>query len=235
MRKTEKGWSFSVYTYFSTICKTHLDNLMTNASNTKNTLICLICQEEHLIPKKGFVINNRLEKLLTHNNLKFDCQIYNRCKKELKDAIEKVVKIELLENNAEYYIYDYFEEIKRQVDIRREELKLKIDNYSDEIIKSVDINQKNYTKLSKEVNKITENINKSRKSLNELIAQFNTLKFNDKKFEDIKASVAVVNQEFRKILAEYQNSLIGKEYKFEFKELPIQEIFGRVIDVQVNF
>ena len=26
----------------STICKTHLDNLLSNASNTKNTLICLI-------------------------------------------------------------------------------------------------------------------------------------------------------------------------------------------------
>jgi len=73
----------------STICKTHLDNLMTNASNTKNTLICLICQEEHLISMQGFVINNRLQKLLTLelNNLKFYCQIYNGCKKDIKDAI----------------------------------------------------------------------------------------------------------------------------------------------------
>ncbi len=71
-------------------------------------------------------------------------------------------------------------------------------------------------------NQLTTNIEKSRKDLNELVTQFDILEFNDKKFEDIKASVAVVNQEFRKILAEYQNSLIGKEYKFEFKELPIK-------------
>jgi len=44
-----------------------------------------------------------------------------------------------------------------------------------------------------------------------------------------------VNQEFNKILAGYQDSLIGnKKCTFEFKELPI-DIFGRVTDVQVRF
>ncbi len=43
--------------------------------------------------------------------------------------------------------------------------------------------------------------------------------------------MAVVNQEFRKILAEYQDSLIGnKKYTFvEFNE-PIIKIFGRVTE-----
>jgi len=77
-------------------------------------------------------------------------------------------KIGLLEKNAENYIYDYFEDIKRQVDIQSEDLKIKIDKYSEEIIKSVELNQKNYIKLSIEVNKITENIEKSKKDLDEL-------------------------------------------------------------------
>ena len=89
-------------------------------------------------------------------------------------------------------------------------------------------------KYSKEANQLTNNIKKSRKDLNELISQFDTLKFYDKKFEDIKTSVAVVNREFYKILAEYQDSLIGnKKHTFEFKELPIEDIFGRIIDFQV--
>ena len=156
--------------------------------------------------------------------------------KEIENAKENVVKIGLLEKNAENYIYEYFEDIKRQVDIRREDLKLKIDNYSDEIIKSVEMNQMNLIKLSKEVNQITTNIEKSRKDLNELIARFDTLEFNDEKFKDIKESVVVVNQEFHKILAEYQDSLIdNKKYTFEFKDMLIEDIFGRVFDVQVNF
>ncbi len=147
-----------------------------------------------------------------------------------------MAKIGLLEKNAENYIYDYFEDIKRQVDIRREDLKFKIDKYSDEIIKSVEMNQMNHIKLSKEINEIRTNIELSKEELNKSMLQFDNLEFNDKKFEDIKSSVAVVNQKFNKILGEYQDSLINnKKYSFEFKESPIVDIFGRVTDVQVNF
>ena len=83
---------------------------------------------------------------------------------------------------------------------------------------------------------MTTNIEKSKDELNKLITQFDTLEFNYKKFEDIKTNVAVVNQEFHKILAEYQDSLIGnKKYTFGFKESQIEDIFGRVTAVQVNF
>ena len=221
----------------STICKTHLDKLITNGSNEKSTFICEICQEEHLIPKKGFMVNKRLQKQLRLelNALKVS-PVFDECMKEIEDAKENVVKIGLLEKNAENYIYDYFEDIKRQVDIRREDLKFKIDKYSDEIIKSVEMNQMNHIKLSKEINEIRTNIELSKEELNKSMLQFDNLEFNDKKFEDIKSSVAVVNQKFNKILGEYQDSLIdNKKYSFEFKELPIEDVFGRVTDVQVNF
>jgi len=200
-------------------------------------MVCGICQEEHIIPIKGFTVNKRLQKLLRLelNALKVS-PVFDECMKEIEDAKENMVKIEFLEKNAENYIYDFFEDVKRQVVIRREDLKFKIDKYSDEIIKSVELDQMNLIKLSKESNQLTTNIEKSRKDLNELIAQFDILEFNDKKFEDIKASVAVVNQEFQKILAEYQDSLIGNnKYTFDFKESPIEDIFDRVFDVQVNF
>ena len=183
------------------------------------------------------MVNDRLQELvdLQLNKLK-PSAMFEECKKELENAKENVVKIELLERNAENYIYDYFENIKRQVVIRRDGLKIEIDNYSNQIIKSVELNQKNFIKLSKEVNKIIENINKLKKEFNELNAQFDTLEFNDKKFEDIKASVAVVNREFNKIPAVYQESLTGnKDYTFDFKESQIEDIFGRLTDVQVKF
>ena len=196
----------------STICKTHIDNLLSNNSNEKSIMVCGICQEDHLIPKKGFMANKRLQKLLSLelNALKLS-PVFDECMKEIEDAKENVDKIELLEKNAENYIYDYFEDVKRQVDIRREDLKFKIDTYSDEIIKSVELDQMNFIKLSKEANQLTTNIEKSRKDLNELISRFDTLEFNDEKFKDIKESVVVVNQEFHKILAEYQDSLIDNK------------------------
>jgi len=51
----------------------------------------------------------------------------------------------------------------------------------------------------------------------------------------LKKTVTVLNHEFHKTLAEYQDNLIGnKKYTFEFKELPIEDIFGRVTDCKVS-
>ena len=160
---------------------------------------------------------------------KINCE----CEKGINEANENLVKIGLLVKNTEIYIYEYFEDIKRQVDIRREDLKLKIDEYSDEIIKSVEANQQNLIKLSKNINQMTTDIEKSKNELAKLTTQFDTLDNNDKKFEDHKAYV--VNQELHKILAEYQDSQIGNKFTFEFKELPLEDIFGRLHVFQVNF
>ena len=144
----------------NTICRSHLDKLLTDASNEKNTFLCLVCHEEHIIPKKGSIVNNRIQKLLTLDlNILKASPLFDECIKEIENAKENVLKVEELQKNGEMYNYDYFENIKRQVDIRRENLNLKIDNVSDEIIKSVELYQTSYIKLSKEVNKITENIN----------------------------------------------------------------------------
>ena len=176
-------------------------------------------------------------KLFNVNHLKSSSSspLFEECKKEIEDARENMFKIELLEQNAENYIYEYFEDVKRQVDIRREDLKLKIDNYTDEIIKSVEANQKTLINLSKEVNKMTTLIEKSKNELSKLSTQFDTLEFNDTKLEEFKASVIVVNEEFHKILAEYQNNLIGnKDYTLYFEDSQIEDIFGRVFDLQVS-
>ena len=69
--------------------------------------------------------------------------MFEECRNEIENAKKNVVEIGLLEKNAENYVYDYFENIKRQVDIRREDLKFKIDTYLDQIIKSVEMDQMN--------------------------------------------------------------------------------------------
>ncbi len=51
----------------------------------------------------------------------------------------------------------------------------------------------------------------------------------------LKKTVTVLNHEFHKTLAEYQDNLIGnKKSTFESKELPIKDIFGRVIECNVS-
>ena len=216
------------------ICKIHLEKILTHESKEKNTFICKICQEEHVIPKNGFVVNNRLQDLLDVELNKFEpSPVFDECMKELEEAKASVLKIEQLETNPESYIYDYFEDIKNQVDLRREDLKFKIDTYSDDIIKSIETTQTNCMKMSKEIEKITHNIDKSKKELNEMIMKFDTLKFDDEKFKGIKTTVSVLNHEFKKVITDVQYSLLGNnEFVFQFKELPIEDIFGRFIEVK---
>ena len=47
---------------------------------------------------------------------------------------ENMPNIQTFEKNGETYIYEYFEDIKRKVDLRREDLIQRIHNYSEEII-----------------------------------------------------------------------------------------------------
>lgn len=91
---------------------------------------------------------------------------------EIEEANDNMAKIEALENNGENYIKDYFEDIKREVDLRREDLKLKIDDYSDSIIQSKNKKQVDWIRLSKEVNHLQTEIYKSSNQLDELINRF---------------------------------------------------------------
>ncbi len=132
------------------VCKDHLDKLLKNVSKEKCFFQCEICQEEHFIPKSGFKVDKRLQRGLEiqFNTLKLT-SIFDECKAVIKTVHEKVAKIEMLEKNSEVYIYDYFEDIKRKVDIRREDLKMKIDKYSDEVIQSIEGTQANLVEGSK--------------------------------------------------------------------------------------
>jgi hypothetical protein len=102
--------------------------LLESYPKDSNTFPCKLCDDEHYIPKKGFAINKTIQNALDIklNTLKLN-PVYEECKSEINDAKISIQKIEILEKDPDNYIFEYFEEFKRQVDIRREELKLKLD------------------------------------------------------------------------------------------------------------
>ena len=133
---------------------------------------------------------------------------------------ENLSDVETLDRNAETYIYGYFEDIKRKVDLRREDLIERIHNYSHEIIKSIENMQSECLKMSKGVNQMTVEVEKSKKNLNELANRFNL-------FDMKQKSVAVINESYSKVLGEYKESLLGyNKYSFDFNEIDIKDAFG---------
>jgi hypothetical protein len=216
------------------VCKGHLDKLLKNFSKEETFFQCEICKKEHIIPESGFKVNKGLQSCLEIqlNTLKLT-PIYDECKTVIKRAHERVAEIEMLEKNSEGYIYEYFEDIKRQVDIRREDLKMKIDKYSDEVIQSIESTQKNYIKISKQANQISTNIEQSKKELDSYVKIFDTFYIDEKKFEAIKQGVVDVNGKFDEIILYYNKALIGnKKYSFQFDEIPTADIFGRFYDTK---
>ena len=200
------------------VCKKHID-----MPKETTSFKCGICHDEHLIPKRGFALNKRMQDGLEIqlNALKL-APAYDECKVEIQKANENVDKIESLRKNSEIYIYEYFEDIKRQVDIRRENLKNQTDEYSAEVIESIEKSQLNYIQLSKEANVITANIYKSKRELADFIKQFDTLDINENTFNNIKRSVSILNNNFKDIISEYQKSLLGhNEHCFKFEETKI--------------
>jgi chromosome segregation ATPase len=193
-----------------------------------NKFECELCKEKHCIPEKGFAINNRIQNGLNIklSTLKLN-PVYEECKTEINEARMNIQMIENLDKDPENFIFEYFEKLKRQVDLRREKLKLELDNYSDEIIQSIESAKENCIKMSKQSKRMSTEIENSKKELTELIDDFDTLEIDYEKFEEIRQSLAVLNRGLNRKLDEYKDSIIGgKEYTFEFKEIDIKDLFG---------
>ena len=128
------------------------------------------------------------------------------------------------------YIYDFFNDIKRQVDMRREVLKNKIDEFSDDLIKSIESSQATLIKLSKKVNEISIHIKRSKKELYRITKEFTSFEF--KGFNAIKKSLNFFNKNLTQIITDYVGYSIGNNtYEFIFDDKLCSEIYGNLIVV----
>ena len=98
------------------VCKRHLDEIVQNSTDRRK-FRCVFCNKHHTIPEEGFGINSRIQIAS-----KFS-KIYEKCKNEINDAKNNLTVIEKLDKDHKRNIYEYFEDIKRQVNLRRGELK----------------------------------------------------------------------------------------------------------------
>ncbi len=117
--------------------------------------------------------------------------------KEDKEARKSAEEIEALERNSENYIYEYFSNVKRQIDLRREKLKAEIDENSDGRFDqwTVESAQDEFIKLSKKENELTRNIEAYKKQLDEIEKQIYGLD--------------VLNKNLKQTINNYNGFLIG--------------------------
>ena len=115
------------------------------------------------------------------------------------------------------------------MDLRREELKFKIDEYSDQLVQSIDASQLKCTQLSKGNKLMKEPFIELNDELNKLIKDFDIFEFNDKKFEELKKKADALRIKLNNIMADYKITLLNnKKHSFEFKEEIVSDVFGNI-------
>lgn len=113
--------------------------------------------------------------------------IFDECKEKIEKARENFVEIEGLEECLDLHLrVDNFEDIKRKVEIRREDFKSMIANT---LMKRYNqLRDQNLVILNcqKQAETVAIDIEKSKRELDEFVKQFDALEINEKKFENIK-------------------------------------------------
>ena len=117
-----------------TVCGVHIQNLYTH--NDKEHIECKVCFKVSKVPKNGFAANKLAESVLNKRGNKLENE------KEFQINLKKYgAKLELLHSQhfgkyaeQEMAIFDHFAALKRDIDLRRETFKLKIDEIAHQLI-----------------------------------------------------------------------------------------------------
>ena len=122
-----------------TICSKDIESMYISSSdNEQNEINCLFCQAVHVQPSGGFPTDTRVQKMLKLqlDELVFE-SMFDNCKNVLSELNVKVQSLQVMENDPDYFICEYFGQIINQVDAHRENLKMKIDMYYYDVITNI--------------------------------------------------------------------------------------------------
>jgi chromosome segregation ATPase len=115
-----------------TICKCHIEELL--SIDDSNTFVCPYCDEKNSNQK--FKVNKLIQDLVENELHHF--KIDNTYTDTLNKFKEEIEKFESILTDPENFIYEEMSELKRKVDLNREELKSEIDELANDLIKKLE-------------------------------------------------------------------------------------------------
>jgi WD40 repeat protein len=145
-----------------------------------------------------------------------------------KDLIESIKRLESTIDDLEYYtlhsmhyLDDYFDKIRYQIDIQREELLLKVNRFSDDVLKKVDefylqckcnvsrMNINYYDSNKVKLKILNDDLQSKRKVINEISDQNDTAKLNEIR---IKIDQSIIYNKIK--IASYKNDILNEKIFF---------------------
>ncbi len=204
-----------------TVCKVHCEQI------TKEK--CRFCNKNHSKPEDGFNVNEviRSQLELQVNKININFTQFNEYKKILEELDKGFKEIERIRNNPESFTNDFFNELTRQVDLRRETLIEDIHDYSKKVIENINKLKEECLENSKTSSKIKENIDEIKDKLNNLKV---FLEMDDKEHEEIMSQKQLdeVQKMIELRLKEYKLELHQKFYKLVTNEIKFDIFFGSI-------
>lgn len=206
------------------ICIQHIERL----SSTK-TFTCPLCNQEN--SHQNFFIDRLLVKLIEKELHKFEFDPkYEGLKKSLKKEIDSLA---LILKDPENVIYEEMCELKRQVDLDREQLKSKIDSKADDFIQQLEAYEKTFkTECKKNVDseKYNSLVESSRKHLTEYehcLSMFSSkTKCIVEQSKQVEKAISVLKQQIK----ELKNVLfLNKSFKYQLAETSVNGLYGNLI------
>ena len=186
---------------------------------------CDLCREDHYMPVSGFLINKNIQKALENTIPEAE-----EVKERIEDVTKVVRELEVLKESPEGYIYDYYEEIKRKVDSRRETLKNEIDLCSDRMIERIESTRSECIQMNVQMKGISESLEVLEGKLNRIRDRFISLNINKgklKKINKIRSELDDLESElFEKLQKQKDEILQNSKFCFEFDEICVESIFG---------
>jgi len=191
---------------------------------------CIFCTKVHQIPEDGFPVNEFVEKQLEMqlNKINFNLSHYKDCQVVLDDLKKKLSEVESIRKDKANFIYEYFSEITREVDLRRDTLFRDITEYSNKIIENINkLRQECLDSSSRQLKAAEGVLDTCKLEVNEQKDKFDSFEIYDKKFEEVLSKSKVLQGELGLAMNKYKFGLQGnKSYRLESKEINISEVFG---------
>jgi len=175
------------------------------------------------------MVQNMLISKLHKLNINFDK--FEETKKRLEDLNKQFREIEAFRNDPEYFIDEYFVELTRQVDLRRERLFESIGLHSDLMITQIEEWKSGVLTRAKEngtrINK--ERAEECKARLGQLNSMFASLEIDNIKMDEIThpKKSKELEELLKQMAEEYKGEILGgKTFELKTNDIKMEEVFG---------
>jgi len=223
-----------------TICNTCIRQIENQVQN--NNYKCIACNDIDTIPKNGFQVNLAVAKLISKQPKEISRgPEAEKLKLNLRELDDLVNKFLFEMENGEFLIAKECEELKRQIQLAKEERIQKINQLFDSLLLRIDDYAEKCNSKYKEMNEAKHKSKELIKLVNESIKQQNSylrqLKINEVETLRLNEKMSELKTLIGKERIFIKKSIFGNEImKFEANLIPIDEQFlGKIIHRKSDF